>query len=178
MEAKIAQELDPLNPIIMNRLGYVYYFSRQYDLAIQEFNNCLEIDPDQMSSYRVLYYTFCMKGMYDEAIKTLEKRLIILEKDDIAAIIRKTFEESGFTKAIRQLLDVSMDQSIGFGNNPHNKSMLFASIGDIDEAFEWLEKAYERRRSVLNALQVNPIYDSLRSDPRFQDLLERIHYPD
>ena len=162
----------------MIRLGRVYFFSRQYDLAIMELNNCLEIDPDLMSTYRILYYAYCKKGMHEDAIKTLEKRLTILEKEDIATLIRKTFEESGFTEAIRQLLNISMEQSIGFGNNPYNKSRLFASIGDIDKAFEWLEKAYERRTVVLNTLQVDPIYDSLRSDPSFQDLLERMDYPD
>ena len=66
--------------------------------------------------------------MYDDAITALENFLIGLKKENIAALIRKNFEESGYIKAIRQLLDVSMEQSIAFVSDPYGRSFFFASI--------------------------------------------------
>ena len=175
-EAKIALELEPVNPIMMRGLGRVYYYSRQYDLALKELNKCLEIDPGQRSTFSWVFFSYYQNAMYDDAITSLEKDLIIRELEDIAALIRQTYEESGFNMAIRQLLDVSMEKSIGFGSSPRYRSRLFASIGDTDKALEWCEKAYGEGK-INNELQVDPIYDNLRSDPRFQDLLERMNFP-
>ena len=177
-EAKTAQELEPVNPVMMRGLGWVYYFAHEYDLAIKECNKCLEIDPGQIFAYVILFCVYNQKEMYDDAIAALEKYLIVLKKEDIAALIRKTFEESGYNKAIRQLLDVSMEQSIPIVSDPSYRSVLFALIGDKDKAFEWLEKSYEQSEVWLYFLKVAPIYDSLRSDPRFQDLVERMNFPD
>ncbi len=177
-EAKTAQELEPVNPVMMRGLGYVYYLARKYDLAIKECDKCLEIDPGQSFAYLILFYVYNQKAMYDDATSALEIYLIVLKKEDIASLIRKTFEESGYIKAIRQLLDVSMEQSIAFFSDPYGRSVLFALIGDKDKAFEWLEKTYEQREVWLHYLKVDPMYDSLRSDPRFQDLLKRMNLPD
>jgi len=171
-EAKIALELDPVNPVMMRGLGKVYYYGRQYDLAIIECNKCLEIDSNQMGAYHYLFYSYCQNAMFDDAISTLERNLIIRGLEDIAALVRQTYEESGFIIAIRQLLDVSLEKSIGFGSSPVTRSRLFAAIGDTDKAIEWCEQYYS------NNLQIDPIYDSLRLDPRFQDLLERMNFPD
>ena len=104
--------------------------------------------------------------------------LIVLKKEDIAALISKTFEESGYIRAITQLLDVLPERSIGFLTNLYYKSNLFALIGDKDKAFEFLENSYEQRNVLMPFLKVEPMYDSLRSDPHFQDLLDRINYPE
>ncbi len=55
---------------------------------------------------------------------------------------------------------------------------VYAALGDADSAFEWMEKAYERRSMRITWIRVNPVFDPLRSDPRFQDLLRRIGFPE
>ena len=61
---------------------------------------------------------------------------------------------------------------------PTNIAFIYAGLGEIDKAFEWLEKTYERREAWLGLLQVEPMYDNLRTDPRFQDLVDRMNFPD
>jgi len=61
---------------------------------------------------------------------------------------------------------------------PTNIAFIYIGLGEKDKAFEWLEKTYEQREAWLDLLQVEPMYDSLRSDPRFQDLVERMNFPD
>ena len=178
LEANTAQDLEPVNPVMMRGLGWVYYFAREYDLAIKECNKCLEIDPSQNFAYIILFGAYNQKSMYDDAITALENYLIVLKKEDIAALISKTFEESGYISAITQLLDVLLEQSIGFASTLYYKSILFTLIGDKDKAFEFLQKSYEQSNGLTNFLKVEPMYDSLRSDPRFQDLLERMNYPE
>ena len=140
-------------------------------------NKCLEIDPGQNFAYIILFGAYNQKSMYDDAITALENYLIVFGKEDIAALISKTYEESGYIRAITQLLDVLLEQSIGFASTLYYKSILFTLIGDKDMAFEFLQKSYEQSYGLTNFLKVEPMYDSLRLDPRFQEVLERMNFP-
>ena len=111
-EAQIAHKLEPINPVMLRGLGYVYYFDQQFDRAIAECNKSIEIDPKQSFAYAILFWTYHQKSMHDEALTALEKLLIIREKEDIAALIRQNYEDSGYVKAIKKLLNISMTQSI------------------------------------------------------------------
>ena len=177
-EANTAQDLEPVNPVMLRGLGWVYYFAREYDLAIKECHKCLEIDPRQNFAYIILFGAYNQKSMYDDAITALENYLIAFKKEDVAALISKTYEESGYIKAITKLLDVLLEQSIGFASNPFYKPIFFTLIGEKDKAFEFLQKSYEQGNGIMNFLSVEPMYDGLRSDTRFQDLIERMNYPE
>ncbi|MFC2123228.1 adenylate/guanylate cyclase domain-containing protein [Bacteroidota bacterium] len=176
-EAKIALELEPINPIMMRGLGLVYYYALQYDLAIAECNKCIEIDPNQTFAYWILFFAFHQKMMYEEAISALEKRLIILEYEDCAASLRQTFEDSGYIEAIKQQLDNSMNQEIQCPSyDPYGKSLFYAMIGENDQAFEWLEKV--DMAVEIHSLKVDPLFKPLRSDPRWQLMLDKVGFPE
>ena len=77
-----------------------------------------------------------------------------------------------------EILNYYLEQSKKEFVWPSNIAFIYIGLGEKDKAFEWLEKTYEQREAFLDLLKVEPMYDSLRSDPRFQDLLERMNFPD
>ncbi len=89
----------------------------------------------------------------------------------------RAYQEAGFERAFRYVLASETEPARTEYVNPEDIARGYARLGEIDAAFEWLERAYEERSTSLVFLGSNPFYDPLRSDPRFDDLLRRINYP-
>ncbi len=175
-EAKRAQELDPLSPVINQNVGRRLYFARQYDQAIEEIKKALKIAPEFFPSHRVLGLVYLEKGMYPEAIKELEKA-VDLSGGSLDPLVRL-----GYAYAVTGNLDKAMQIINDLKSRSKDKqipsiafAMIYIGIGDKDLAIELLEKAYEERSGGLIMLKVHPIYDSLRSEPRFITLLKEMN---
>ena len=179
-EAKRAQELDPLSLSIIHSMGLVFYQRRQYDLAIEQFQKILEMDPNYVAAHWYLAYPYVQKAMYSEAIAELQKAIDLSGKRDppLVALLGFAYSYSGerdkAKKVIEELLKLSKQRYVA----PCYIVFIYMGLGQKDQAFEWLEKAYEERDDWFIGLKASPMFDGLRSDPRFQDLLDRVNFPD
>ena len=174
-EMKRALELDPLSLIINQNLGIVYFFARDYDSALKQFQKTNELERN--FGY-TLYYTFVAyfdMGRYEEAIQTYEKMLSLNEATKhLSEQVGRIYEEGGKEGFLRWILDNIEDISPLPYLMPYNLSMLYARLGEKDEAFKWLEMMYEERYPRLRYIKVMPPFDKIRSDPRYTELLRKM----
>ena len=177
-EYKRALELDPLSLIINREFGGAgYYFARQYDQCIEQLRKTLEIAPNFTWVHLQLGECYLGKSMNREGIAEFEKELTVSPGSPTAlAFLGNAYAVAGrradAQKALLQL-DESAKKTLVFGIE---RAIVYTGLGDKAKAFEWLEKSYaDRSINVAGSLKMESIYDPLRSDPRFQDLLRRMN---
>jgi serine/threonine protein kinase/tetratricopeptide (TPR) repeat protein len=173
-EIKRAQQLDPLSLIINANKGYYLYFARQYDAAIEQYRKTLEIDPNFGVGRYYLAQAYVQKKMYGEAIAEFQK-LISTPGDDLetAAALGYAYAQSGRRADAQKFLTEIIELSKSRYVSPLYIATIYTGLGERDQAIEWLYKAYDARHPGLVLLKVDPMFDSLRGDARFQELLRR-----
>ncbi|MFQ5463175.1 MAG: tetratricopeptide repeat protein [Phycisphaerae bacterium] len=174
-EANRARELDPLSLTANLALGYLFYDARQYDRAVEQVRETLELDANDPRPRLLLAQAYQQKGMYDEAVTELEQMVTLSEGQPLYVVaLGQAYAGAGKVDAARKILADLIDESEHTYVRPHEIALLHASLGQKDQAFQWLDKAYEQRDAELVWLKVSPEFDPLRGDPRFDDLLRRI----
>jgi serine/threonine protein kinase len=175
-ERKLALELDPLSTITNFELAQAFYFARNYDQAIEQFQRTLELDPSFPAAIQRLPAVYLQKGMYDEAIAKIQAAP---ESADMASTGEPgyAYAASGRTKEARIMLDELKRRRDQQYISAVSIALIYAGLGEKDEAFAWLEKGFEERAFQMQYLKVEPRWDGLRSDPRFVDLVRRIGLP-
>jgi TolB-like protein/Tfp pilus assembly protein PilF len=174
-EMQRALDLDPLSPRFGFWLGWLYFFARQYDAALEQFRKTLELDPNLPILHEYLGYTYEKKQMQKEAIAEWSKGLRLIGTGEDASLLERTYTESGFDAALRALAQKRLEtfkEKTGRGEYVPAREYVVAymRLGDKEQAFAWLAKACAERGLSLD--KVNPVFDPLRSDPRFQKLCE------
>jgi len=151
-----------------------YYQSRQYDLAIDAFRKCLELDPQNVYAHELLGVAYQKKGMQAQAIAEFEKAVQIDSSPGVISFLGWGYGAAGRADDARKVL--SQLEQIGKQRyvSPYNNALVFAGLGDQDHTFEWLNKADEERNDFLVYLKCEPMFDSVRSDPRFNEFIRRI----
>jgi serine/threonine-protein kinase len=169
-----AQELNPLDPSMRTgacaRLGY----ARRYEEAIEQCQAALELEPDYISAYRDLGQVYEYMGLYPKAAAARQKELTLdgASEEEVAGLT--TAAISGKEEYWQWMQDYWRRKSAQGYVSPNTFASIYASLGDKDQAFEWLEKAYQAR--ILSLLvMIDPIWDPIRDDPRFTDLLRRMN---
>ena len=173
-----AKELDPLSPIINTQVGYPYYCARQYDAAIVEFKNALELEPNFAPALNYLARSYQAKGMDDEAMSTFHKAV---EHSGGSPVMKArlgwAYAKIGKTVEARRILSELEAEA----KTRYVAACLIASLhvalGDKEQAFAWLDKAFQERDVLLLTLNIESHLDPLRSDRRFQDLVRRVGLP-
>jgi serine/threonine protein kinase/tetratricopeptide (TPR) repeat protein len=174
-EIRQAQELDPLSLIISSIVGWVLYFDRKNDQAIAEFRKTLELDPNFWVAHWTLGRAYEQKAMFTEAIAEIQKAIDFSGSSPLSfAALGHTYAVSGRRAEAERVLNQLKGSSKQTYISPYGIAAIHAGLGEKDQAFLWLEKAYEERSGWLIWLRAEPGSDPLRSDPRFQDLLRRI----
>jgi DNA-binding winged helix-turn-helix (wHTH) protein/TolB-like protein/tetratricopeptide (TPR) repeat protein len=181
-EIKQAHQLDPLSVVINTDVGEILYFARRYDEAIAAYRGSLEMDPNFPVAHCLLGYAYEQEGMYAEAIAEYQKWQALAKGSDhpeAAGPLGRTYALLGrYDEAIRILDELKQrkEKSAQAGKLyiPFNVALIYAALGDKDKAFEWLEKAFAHHDYDMIYATMDPRSDSLRSDPRFQDLLRRM----
>jgi len=180
-EAKQAQELDPLSTTTNKSLGVTYFWAKQYDDALEQFQKTEELDPNFADIHDALADVYARKGMYREAISEMEKYLKLSGDTDGAARLVQSYQKSGYDAAMKSLYEKQLDLLKMSSEEGYVSPMFFvftyAHLNRKEDAFEWLEKAYQERSSWLIFLKTDPQYDTLRSDPRFTALIKKVGLP-
>ena len=173
-----AEELDPLSLIINSNMEWVLYLARRNDDGIAHCGKTLEIDPSFFATHKYLGLLYVQKGMYEQAITEYVKAKDLSPDDyHIVALIGHAYALSGHRdKARKTLLELKKMAQQKY-IQPWSIALIYAGLGEKDQALAWLEKAYEDRSSYMVYLKVEPMLDSLRSDSRFGDLLRRMELP-
>jgi eukaryotic-like serine/threonine-protein kinase len=178
VEIRRASELDPLSLLINADLSAPLFFARQYDRAIESLRETLEMDPNFALAHVRLGGAYEFKGMYEEAIAEYQRAIELsgssADNSTMSAMLAHSYAASGRGDQARDILNRLKEQSQRGYVSPCDIAEVHAALGEEDQAFEWLEKAYELRSSDLRFLRVSQLMDSLRSDPRFADLLRRV----
>lgn len=175
-ELKRAQELDPLSPIINTDIGLVYFYSRDYDHSIEYFRSMCELFPDFFPAHMYLGWAYTQKQMYAEATAAYQRAVNLSNGQKLVlATMGYTYAVSGKEAEARKTLKELKDRSSHEWVPPLRFAIIYAGLGQKDQAFEWLNKAYEELDLLLIYIKVSPFFDPLRNDPRFAALLERLH---
>jgi tetratricopeptide (TPR) repeat protein len=174
-ELKLAGELDPLSLVISADLGRAFYYARDYDQVMIQEVRTLEMDSNFWLSHINLGRAYTQKGMHAEAINKLQMaRELSVGNTEVLSFLGFAFAAAGKRdEALKTLRDLDEQSNRGHVP-PYHLAIVHAGLGDKDQAFEWLERAFEKRAVDLFTLKVEPMFDSLRSDPRFEDLLRRV----
>ena len=174
-EMQRAQELDPLSLPKITSVGEVLLMARRDDEAIVAFRKALEMDPNFGFGHWALGRAYAEKGMYEQAIASFQKAIPLSgDSPDEPAELGRAYARSGRTTEARKIADDLKEQSQRRYIAPCVIASLYAALSEKDQAFVWLDKAYEAHDFILVLLKVEPMFDGLRSDPRFTVLLKRV----
>ncbi len=173
-ESERARQLDPLSVIIARDHGTILYFSRQYDRAIEQFRTVREMDPD-FPRPGALIEAYVQKGQFADALAELEKWRTHGNELSYWTYLAYVYGRSGQQATARRAL-AKLEHIIRYSQSDVTLPLSVAYVGTDrrDEVIALLQKAYSKHSTVVVTIKVEPLYDPLRSDPRFQDLLRRV----
>jgi TolB-like protein/DNA-binding winged helix-turn-helix (wHTH) protein/Tfp pilus assembly protein PilF len=174
-ESDQARQLDPLSLIIATDHAEILYLSRQYDRAIKELRTVRRMEPNFPRAGLVVN-ALVEKGLYADALEEVEDERRAFGQgpwlpETLAYVYGRAGRPNQARQSIQELVQMSRHQEI----DPASIAWAYVGVGDKDRAFSWLEKAYAQHSNILHTLKVEPGFDSLRRDSRFQDLLSRVH---
>ena len=171
-EIKLAEELDPLSLIIRANIGTIQYYARHYNEAIAQERKVLEADHNFVEARRKLAFALEAKGMEQEAIT---EWLLVEEQLGANQETLEGYQKACATSGLRGYwLQALENDKKDVGKEAGSLSTYYARLGDREQAFYWLDRAYTQRDPWLVFTKVAPVYDNLRSDPRFQAFLQRM----
>jgi DNA-binding winged helix-turn-helix (wHTH) protein/TolB-like protein/Flp pilus assembly protein TadD len=174
-EMRRARELDPLTLEFTSGIGDIYYYQRQYDLALEYYRKALEMEQNAGIIYWSIGNVHVQKGMYKEAIDDYQMSIPLSGgSPDEPASLAYALALSGKRGEALKILETLNQKSRQSYVSPAIIAVIYAGLGEKDRAFEWLEKAYQGRDMLLVLLKVEPIFDKLRDDPRFTELLKKM----
>jgi len=179
-EANRAHQLDPLSPIISCVVGKVHYYARQYDEAIVICKKAANENPTFARPHFRLAYSYWAKRMYPQVIE--EWKAFAQLSDDrnesgFASDLEQGFRSAGWKGALTKGIEARQAQRKTGYSSALRIAELYADLGDKDQAFRWLNTAYRERDPYLLGLKTNFLFDPIRSDPRFTELVRKVGLP-
>lgn len=170
-----ARELDPFSLSISAQRGFLLENARRYDEAIEQLRSVTAMDPNHYSAHWVMGHAYAANKQFDQAIVAAEKAVELSNRAPGAlGILGLVYGLAGrkddANKILNELLELNQRRYI----TPAALVNIYIGLGQKDQAFIWLERAFQERSNYLAYLKVFPIMDPLRSDPRFADLVQRV----
>src|SRR5215470_10292572 len=176
--AKRALDLDPASPAVSHSLAVQLYLARKFEQAIEQAHDTLEMDANFAIAYAVLGEAYLAKEMYREGLSALDKYSALARNNSVSLALlgygnARTGEREMSLNIIRELKAASERSFVP----ALFVALIYAGLENKDQTFTWLEKAYEERFNRLAYLNVDALWDPIRSDPRFADLLRCVGIP-
>src|SRR5437867_3764773 len=175
VEAHTALELDPSSLSIRRGLGWLYYYTRRYESAVYHLRRAIAMNPTSEDTYRVLGLVLTQQGAYDEAERSYREAITLSPELSYAtAGVAHVLALRGRRREAEGLLAELEARARDHYVSPVAFCILHLGLRNIDQAFVWLERAYQDRRGWLTYLKVEPMLDAVRDDPRFAELVKRM----
>jgi DNA-binding winged helix-turn-helix (wHTH) protein/TolB-like protein/Flp pilus assembly protein TadD len=170
-----ALEIDELSLSANTELGRVYYWNHQYDQAIAAYRRALDLDPQFARAHTRLGITYAAQRRYAEAMHEFKQAQSLSGPDAyLDGLIGYTQASSGGTAAAKKILQDLTERSAHDYVPAFSMALISIGLGDRDQAFEWLAKAYQDRSTYMVWIKADPLLDTIRSDPRFPALLNQM----
>src|SRR5205814_9720105 len=174
-EGKRAAELDPLSLVINTDLGSNYCYARRYDEAIAQLRKTLEMDPGFYIAHVVLSQALDAKGARDAAIAEYQKARALNDDPSVLGLLTHAYGLSGNKLEAEKILDQLKALSKARYVSAFSFSLAYLGLGNKEEALRWLEKSCQDRAGAdIGWIRVDSSFDSLRGDPRFEAIAEKI----
>jgi serine/threonine protein kinase/tetratricopeptide (TPR) repeat protein len=171
-----ALDIDPLSPTGTFFGAWVRFYARRYDDAIEMARKALELESNYMPAWRILGWAHEERAQYDEAIEAHQRAAAISKgSSNFAAQLGRAYALAGRTDEAQQVLDDLKRRATNEPVSSHDVAVLYAALGDHEQAFEWLGRACDEHSEHVPYAGVNPRLDALRSDARFAAVLERLN---
>jgi len=177
-EAQVAHDLDPLSLPIKTSTALILYHARRYDAAIELCRQVLAFDDTFAYPRRILGLAYVQKGMIEEAIDELKHAAEATHRNPVfVARLGYALAAAGRSDEAQQLLDELSRLSETKYVSPDHVALIYVGLGDTEAAFHWLREAVQKHAVDLRFLKVDPAFDPLRGDARFEDLLRQVGFP-
>jgi tetratricopeptide (TPR) repeat protein len=174
-EVKRAYELDPVSSIIHADLGGVNVSARRYDEAIQQLRGTVEVDPEFYWAHRFLGIALELKGDTEGAIAEYKKALELNDDPAGLAFIGHAYASIGRQSEARDLLAQLTEAARTRYVQPYAFALIYLALGEKDRALDWLERGTsDRGGTYLAFIKVDPFFDPLRGDPRFEAVVQKV----
>jgi serine/threonine-protein kinase len=174
-ESSRALEIDPHDVLLNVHLGWNYLYARQSDQAIDQMRKAIEMDPDFFRAHLFLGRAYEQKGMYKEALAAYERAIELeAKRGETVVMLGHLHAVSGNRTEATSILEELRELYRGNKISAYDLAVIYAGLGENEQAFEFLRKSYEERTGGLLLLKSEPIFESLRSDPRYGELLRRM----
>jgi eukaryotic-like serine/threonine-protein kinase len=175
-ESEIARMIEPFSPSVNNARCRARYWTRQFESAAKCYNEMLERDPSNSNAQYTLGFIYLAQGRTEQALEIFQKMYAIKEKEAfVISALGHTYGRLGRKDDALRILARAQELAQSANLPPQEIAIIYVGLGDRDQAFAWLNKAAEKRFAYLIYLNVEPIFDSLRADPRYADLARRIN---
>lgn len=175
-EFQRAFRLDPLT-VTQSLLGFNYLYSRRYDQALSQFTRTLELAPDEGPAQCGLGWAYSCKALHEPAIAALRKGLDLWPGSTPRTWLGEALATAGYRddahRILEQMLALSKERYV----TPYGIARIYNALGMKDDALRWLDTAYHQQAEWMLLLKVDPCFDDLRSEARFQDLMRRMNFP-
>jgi len=173
-EIKVAHELDPLSPTILQSVGTNFFLMRNYDQAVKEAQKALEMDPNHQPTLYLLGRIYVQQGKFTEAITIFEKLLAMDDAPIFTAALGRAQAMAGQPHIAHNALRSLEQQSKNRYVSGVHKAVVHLALGDKPRTLTCLEEALHNRCEMMTWLKVDPAFDVIRRDLRFKNLLRQV----
>jgi tetratricopeptide (TPR) repeat protein len=179
-EADRAHQLDPLSPIAADDVGLIRIYTHKYDDGIAACQKYAKENPSFAPVHRCLVLGYWAKGMYAQMLdeyKIFGELSGDKNEAAVAAAMAEGYRSGSWKAALEKALQVRLEQRKSGYTHAGDIAVLYAGLGDKDNAFQWLNVAYRDREVIMIRLKTDPWLEPLRSDPRFAELIKKVGLP-
>jgi TolB-like protein/Flp pilus assembly protein TadD len=177
VEGKRAIELDPLSLICNSDLGWIYFNARRYDEAEAQARKTLEMDSRFVVAHYYLGEVFQFKGELNNAIAEYQKAFDLNNDPFSLAMLGQAYARQGKTDEARKVLARLREDAKSRYVSPYAFAVVLTGLGDKAHAIDELERSYDEGGFYISLIKVDPLFDDLRGDPRFEALVQKVVAP-